>query len=480
MGKKIPLWHILVILGILTATLIWIIFDVKGVPHIPLIITTIAATLVAIANEWKWSYIEKGIINNISRSMQSILILLTVGILIGTWIAGGIVPAMIYYGLMILKPNIFLIACTLICSIVSLATGSSWTTVGTVGIALIGIGSGLEISPPMTAGAIISGAYFGDKMSPLSDTTNLAPAMAGATLFDHIQHMVYTVTPSLIITLIIFGVLGAGHSNETIDMHHITLLKEGIKSNFIINPMMLFPPCLVIIMVIFKIPALPGLLSGVILGIIYATTIQGISPETVIANISYSGYISETGNSFVDALLTHGGMSSMYHTVGLIIIAMCLGGVLDCTDMLKTLCESLLKLVNGTESLIFITLSTCIVFNFVACDQYLSIVLPGRMYKNVFENKKLKLKNLSRCLEDAGTVTSPLCPWNTCGSYMSTTLGVTTLTYAPYCFLNLINPIISCIYGFTGFTIAKMSEQEYDAILSQRKLDKELASKALF
>lgn len=479
MGKKIPMWQIFIVLAILVGALAWLILSVGAAPHIPLVIAAAGGTCIAIANGWKWSYLEKGIINNISRSMQAILILMTVGMLIGTWIAGGIVPAMIYYGLMILKPSIFLAACVLICGIVSLATGSSWTTAGTVGIALIGVGTGLGMPLPITAGAIISGAYFGDKMSPLSDTTNLAPAMAGATLFDHIKHMVYTVTPSLLITLIIFFVMGRGYSAESVDMSGVTVLMDGIKDNFVINPLMLIPPCLVIAMVVFKVPALPGLFGGVLLGVLYSVFAQGEGITDVLANIAYSGYVSETGDAFIDDLLTRGGMESMYYTVGLILCAMCIGGVLDCTNMLNTLCQSLLKIAKGTGSLVLITLCTCVIVNFVACDQYLSIVLPGRMYKTAFEDRRLRPRNLSRCLEDAGTITSALCPWNTCGSYMATTLGVSTFAYAPYCFLNIINPIISAIYGFTGFSMQKMTDEEYSAMLDQRQLDIELAAKAM-
>ncbi len=477
MGKKIPMWQILIVLAVLVIALAVNVIIYDGTVHISLVIGAIAAAGVAVINGWKWSYLEKGIINNISRSMQAILILMTVGMLVGTWIEGGIVPGMIYYGLMILRPSIFLPATVLICGIVSLATGSSWTTASTVGIALVGVGTGLNMPLPLVAGAILSGAYFGDKMSPLSDTTNLAPAMAGSNLFDHIKHMVYTVTPSLVISLIIFAVMGMGHSGDA-DMSTVTHLMDVIKENFKISPLVLIPPLCVILMVVLKIPAIPGLIAGVGLGCIYSVY-QGSNLGANLFYTAYSGYVSETGDAFIDDLLTRGGMESMYYTVGLIICAMCIGGILDCTDMLKSMCEGLLKFAKGTGSLVTITVFTCIAVNWLACDQYLSLVLPGRMYKTAFEDRKLKAKNLSRCLEDSGTITSCLCPWNTCGSYMSQTLGVATFTYLPYCFLNIINPIISIVYGFTGFSMEKMTDEEYQAVLTQRELDAELAAKAM-
>ncbi len=478
MGKRIPMWQILLVLLVLMLLLMWTIIGYDGYVHIALIVSAVFGAAIAVANGFKWSFLEKGIITNISRSMQAILILLVIGMLIGTWIAGGIVPALIYYGLMIMSPSVFLVATCLICSVVSLATGSSWTTAGTVGIALIGVGSGLGIPVEMAAGAIISGAYFGDKMSPLSDTTNLAPAMAGSTLFEHVAHMIKTTGPSLIIALIIYAILGMGHGGNA-DMSQVEELMGLMKDNFVISPLMILPPLLVIAMVVFKVPAIPGLIGGVALGIICAVAFQGASLGELVTITAYEGFVSETGNAFVDDLLTRGGFSSMYYTVGLILCAMSIGGVLDSSNMLKILCESLLKLVKGTGSLVLVTVVTCIVVNVAASDQYLSLVLPGRMYKEAFEDRRLKNKNLSRVLEDSGTLTSPLVPWNTCGTYQSSTLGVATVAYLPYCFLNLINPFVSIFYGFTGITMEKMTEEEYQQVLVQRQQDAEAAAKAV-
>jgi NhaC family Na+:H+ antiporter len=470
MGKKIPMWQILIIFLVMVFMLIVTVVFLEGYVQMALLVSALVAAVVAIVNGFKWAYLEKGIMANIGRSTQAILILFTVGIMIATWIAGGIVPALIYYGLMILSPGIFLAAACVICCIVSLATGSSWTTAGTVGIALMGVGAGLGIPPAMTAGAAISGAYFGDKMSPLSDTTNLAPAVAGSTLFDHISHMVFTTGPSLIAALVIYIVLGLGHSGSA-DTTQVDMLMRMMKENFYISPVLIIPPLCVIAMVVFKVPALPGLFGGVILGIICAVVFQGANLGELITITAYDGFVSETGDAFMDELLTRGGFAGMYYTVGLIICSMTFGGILDSSNILKNLCELLLKRAKSTGSLVLSTLCTCIVVNLISSDQYLSIVLPGRMYKEAFEDKRLKNKNLSRCLEDAGTLTSPLIPWNSCGTFMSTMLGVPTVAYLPYCFLNLINPLVSIFYGFTGITMEKMTYEEYEECMRQRALD---------
>lgn len=478
MGRKIPLWQVIMVMIIMLLLLYYeIMVSNSGEAHMALLVSAIVAALVAVLNGWKWKVLEKGILAAINRSMQAILILMVVGSMIGSWIAGGVVPSMIYYGLMLLSPGVFLLAGCVLCSIVSLATGSSWTTAGTIGVALIGVGMGLGINPAMTAGAIISGAYFGDKMSPLSDTTNMAPAVAGSTLFEHIRHMIWTTTPSLIIALILFGILGFGHADKAVDMSGVTTLMEGMKAEFWISPILLIPPVFVILMVAFKMPALPGLIGGIALGVI-CMGFQGVSPADFGSILNY-GYESSSEIPEVYDLLTRGGMQGMMWTISLVMCAMTFGGVMDASEQLKSLSELLLKAAKGTGSLVVVTVLSCIFYNIVACDQYLAILLPGRMYKEAFEDRRLKNKNLSRCLEDAGTMTSSLVPWNSCGATMSTFLGVPTLSYIPYAFLNLLNPIISIFYGFTGISMEKMTDEEYEAMLEERKIEKELALKAL-
>lgn len=458
-SRKPMLWEALVPIIALIVLLSTAIIFYDASPHIPLILASCVAVLMAMKIGFKWSELEEGIINTIQMSMQAILILMVIGLVIGAWILSGTVPTMIFYGLKILSPGIFLFATCIICCIVSLATGSSWTTAGTVGIALMGVGMGLNIPAPYIAGSIISGAYFGDKMSPLSDTTNLAPAMAGSTLFDHVRHMIFTTGPSLIISLIIYAIMGLKYSGQDLDVSKLQVIFDGLQKSFVINPILLLPPVIVIILVVKKFPAIPGLFIGVVLGAILALTVQGTSYGDLL-NVLNSGYTGDSGVKMVDELLNRGGLQSMMSTVSLILCAMCFGGVMERAGFLELLAERLLRFAVNTGSLVLVTIVSCIAVNILAGDQYLSIVIPGRMYKNEFEKRGLAPKNLSRCLEDAGTLTSPLIPWNTCGAFMSTTLGLSALVYLPFCFLNLINPLVSIFYGYTGITMEKLSPIE--------------------
>lgn len=433
-----------------------------GDPHIPIVASTVVAAIVAIASGQSWKDLEEGMVETIRMSLQAILILAIIGMIIGSWILAGVVPTMIYYGLKIISPSIFLVATCLICSIVSLATGSSWTTAGTVGIALIGVGQGLGIPLPIVAGAIISGAYFGDKMSPLSDTTNLAPAMAGSNLFDHIRHMIYTTGPSLLIALVLYGILGIKYAGNQLDTANINAILNTMSQNFNISPLLLIPPVLVIVMVVLKVPAIPGLIGGTVLGGLFAFMFQGAGMSAIIDAVHY-GFVSETGVAAVDDLLSRGGLDSMMWTISLILVAMCFGGVMERSGMLAAIAGKILEFAKGTGSLVTATILTCIFTNLVAGDQYLSIVIPGRMYKPMFDELNLHPKNLSRCLEDSGTLTSPLIPWNTCGAFMYTTLGVHPFAYLPYAFLNLLNPLVSIFYGYTGITMEKVQPEETNA-----------------
>ncbi|MBM7562630.1 Na+/H+ antiporter NhaC [Fusibacter tunisiensis] len=366
---------------------------------------------------------------------------------------------MIYYGLKILSPSIFLVATLLMSSIVSLATGSSWTTAGTVGIALMGVGMGLGIPAPMIGGAIISGAYFGDKMSPLSDTTNLAPAMAGATLFEHIKHMIFTTGPSYIISIIFFLILGFRYSGNELNLGMINEINAGLEASFNLNPLLLIVPVVVIGIVIMKVPAIPGLFGGAILGGLAAIFVQGSTLGQVVDSLHY-GFVSESGIASVDDLLTRGGLDSMMWTISLILCAMIFGGVMEKTGMLQALASEILKLAKSTGTLVVATILTALGMNALAGDQYLAIVIPGRMFKDAYAERNLHPKNLSRVLEDSGTLTSPLIPWNTCGAFMIATLGLAPWTYVPYCILNLVNPLVSIFYGFTGITMEKLDQNK--------------------
>lgn len=462
--KQATLFDALLCLGFLVAVLVTCLVVLKEYEisaHIPLIIGGIfAATIAIVKLGYTWKELEEGILASINTTMQAILILLVVGMLIGTWIISGVVPSMIYWGLNILSPGIFLVATTLICSIVSIATGSSWTTAGTIGIALLGIGSALGIPNEIIAGAIISGAYFGDKMSPLSDTTNLAPAMAGTNLFDHVKHMLYTTVPALVISLILYGIIGMKYAGSQIDTTQIAQIQNALLGNYnTLSPFLLLVPASVILLVILKVPAIPGLIFGTLLGGLIAVIFQGSSVADVIL-VAKGGYVSTTGMDFVDQLLTRGGLDSMLGTVSLMLCALTTGGILEKTGMLEALAKSILKVAKGNFGLIAATIFTCIGTNLAVADQYLAIVIPGSMYKDAFIKQGLSPKNLSRALEDSATITSPLIPWNTCGAYMSATLGVGSFAFLPYAFLNLLCPLISLFYGATGITIAKLSEEE--------------------
>ena len=431
----------------------------KLTPHIPLIAAAAVAACVAVFHKHPWKEVQDGMVHGIMLAMSAILILMVVGTMIGTWILGGVVPSMIYYGLKVLSPAIFLVATLIVCSIVSLGTGSSWSTAGTVGVALIGVGQGLGIPVSMVAGAIISGAYFGDKMSPLSDTTNLAPAVAGTDLFSHIRHMVYTTAPGYVLCIILYGWLGARFSGGVLETGKVETILSTLKSNFFMHPILLLAPLFVIVMVVKKIPPLPALLAGTLLGGIFAMIAQSSSLAEVISS-AHSGFVSQTGVEIVDELLTRGGLKSMMDTVALIICALSFGGIMEKTGMLEVLARAFLKRVRRTGSLVATTIFSSIGMNIIASDQYMAIVIPGRMYKKAFDAKGLHPKNLSRCLEDAGTLSSPLIPWNSCGAFMHATLGVSPLLYLPYAFLNLANPIVSIFYGYTGITMEKVKDEK--------------------
>ena len=429
-----------------------------GPAHLPLILASLVAAVAGSFLGYTWEEIEGGIRQGIEIALKAILILMVIGILIGTWIASGIVPVLIDYGLRLLSPGYFLLAACLVCAVVSVATGSSWTTAGTVGIALIGVGEGLGIDSGMTAGAVVSGAYFGDKMSPLSDTTNLAPAVAGSELFEHIQYMMYTTVPSLLIALALFGWLGWSAEHAAIDDSQIVAIRSLLAESFHLSPVLLLVPAAVIAAVSLRVPALPALMGGALLGGLTALLVQGTSLEQVL-EVAYGGFVADTGSPVVDELLTRGGLDSMMSTVALVLCALTFGGVMERTGCLRALAEAVLRLARSTGSLVLATVASCIGTNVIAPDQYLSIIVPGRMYRETFLNRRLHPKLLSRTLEDAGTMSSALVPWNTCGAFMSASLAVPTMAYLPYAFLNLLTPVVAVVIAFSGFRIAKLPEE---------------------
>lgn len=413
-------------------------------PHIPMLIGVLIASLVALKIGYSWKFIENSMIKGISQAMQSIIILAIIGVLIGIWILAGVVPTMIYYGLMILKPSIFLVATVLITSITSLATGTSWGTAGTMGIALMGIASGLGIPAPVTAGAVLSGAYFGDKMSPLSDTTNLAPAMAGTDVFSHIKAMFKPTLIAYGLTLLIFGFLSHKYKGASADLSNVDVIAKGLKESFTISPVLLLAPLLVIISIAKKLPAVPGISLGIIIAAILGPIYQGVNFGDILS-AGLNGYVSNTGLEAVDKLLTTGGLNNMMSSISLTIIAMMFGGIAEETGILEAIVKKFLHRVKSVVGLVISTILTCFFTNATMPEQYISIVVPGRMFKNEYKDRKIDPRLLSSTLESGGTVTSAMIPWNTCGTYMSTVLGVSTVHYLPFLFFNLLMPLVQVI-----------------------------------
>lgn len=446
-----------------------------GPNQIALMLAMGIAILIGLKNKHTWVSIEKAIVNGISISLGAILILLAVGALIGTWLLSGTVPTMVYYGLKIIDPSWFYAATCLVCGIVAMSIGSSWTTAATVGVAFIGIANGFEMSTAVTAGAVISGAYFGDKLSPLSETTNLAPAVAGTELFAHIRYMLWTTIPSISIALVLFLLIGFNHSStNTGSTDSIQTLTTVLETTYNISVVNLLPLAILLFLAFKKMPAFPAVAIGAIIGAVWAAIFQqelimsmakeGLSGAqaimTVVWTAFFDGVVVETGNSEIDELLSRGGMSSMLNTIWLVICALSFGAVLEHLGMLKRFVDAILKTAKSTGSLIASTVATCIGTNLITADQYMAIVMPGRMYKEEYSRRGLHPTVLSRTLEDSGTITSPLIPWNTCGAFMFGALALTSYDYIYYCFFNLINPVLAVIYGYVGYKIKYINEKE--------------------
>jgi NhaC family Na+:H+ antiporter len=474
-NKELNIWEALIPVFALIVMLFYNVFFVfgddalSGSNQFILLLGAAVAAIVGFYNNVSYKQMLDEVAENVKSTSGALLILLMVGALAGTWLISGIIPTMIYYGLQILNPTIFLAACVIICAIISIATGSSWTTSATVGIALIGIGESLGISLGMTAGAVLSGAYFGDKMSPLSDTTNLAPAMAGGELFSHIKYMTITTVPTIVITLIVFIIIGL--SIDTTGTPDISDKLEAIKSAFNISPWLFLVPIVVILLIIKKTPPLVALLVGTLLGGIAAIIAQ---PEivTTIAesknltfNSAYKGVMKamtvdtsvETTSKELNDLFSSGGMSGMLGTIWLIICAMVFGGVMDAIGALARISKALLSLASTTFGLFASTVASCLALNVTASDQYLALVVPGKMFKKAYEDKGLAPENLSRTLEDSGTVTSVLIPWNTCGAYQSGVLGVPVADYFIYAIFNWLSPFTTLLFAAFRIKIKQLS-----------------------
>ncbi len=441
--------------------------------QVPLAIATaVAAAIATWVLKLPWEELEKAMFRSIGQAMQAIVILAIVGMLIGAWIKAGVVPALIVWGLDLISPGVFLLTACLVCCVVSLASGSSWTTAGTVGVALMGVGTTMGISPGMVAGAIVSGSYFGDKMSPLSDTTNLAPAMAGSNLMEHVRHMVWTTTPALLLALGAYAFLGLdAHEQGADSLARVEGVVATLREAFVLSPWLLLPPALVLLLVVLKKPAIPALFAGTFAAVAIGLFLQPRGADGLLGDVQgyfgvlWSGYErafgAGEGAQAVESLISgKGGMKAMMATIAIVFCSLSFGGVMERSGMLGAIAGAILSLVRGTGSLVAATVATCFGTNVLTSDQYMAIVVPGRMFRPAFLKARLHPKNLSRCLEDSGTVTSALVPWNTCGVQMATVLGVATTAYAPWAILNWACPLVSIAYGFTGVSMAKISDEE--------------------
>ena len=432
-----------------------------GANQIALLLSAGAVGLVGLRLGLRWRDVEEGLVDGIAMCLVPMLILMSVGMLIGAFILCGTIPTLVYYGVQVLSPDIFYAACAVICALVAVSIGSSWTVAGTMGIGLMAIAMSFGLSPAITAGAIVSGAYFGDKLSPLSDTTNLAAATTGVDLFDHIRHMLWTTVPSFLLALVVFAMLSGGDAAAP---EQIAQLRASIRDQFAIGLHLFLPLLLMLFLVWRRTPALPAILASSVAGVVFALLFQ---PDAVLRLAGaadgrpeafqmargvwtslFAGFSSESGNPFMDDLLSKGGMISMLNTVSLIISAMAFGGAMQKVGILQFLVDAALKRVRTNGGLVATTVVTCSATNVVAADQFIAITLPGGMYRDEFERRGLSRLNLSRTLEDSATLTSALIPWNTCGAYMAATLGVATISYAPFAIFNLACPVIAIVYGY--------------------------------
>lgn len=417
--------------------------------HIAMSVSFAVAVATLVFKGSTWDSIADAILYGGKMAIMTVLILYTIGMVMGSWMAAGTVPMIIYWGLKLITPKAFLVTATLVCCATSLATGSSWSTGGTVGVALMVVGSGLGINPAMTAGAIVSGAYFGDKMSPLSDTTNLAPGIAEGDLFDHIKAMVYTTFPSLIIALVVYAVLGIKYGGQAFDSESINATLEALKATFNLNIFVVIPPILVLVFAIKKVPALPSLFISAIVASIIAIAVQGETITSITA-IMDGGFSSDTGIASVDKLLSRGGLQNMSWTASLTMIVMAYGAVLEKLRVLEVVLDKFKSLTKTVGSLVASTVLTAIGVNIATASQYMSIVITGRLFLPAYKEKNMLPQTLSRTLEDAGTMTSPLIPWNVCAVFFAGTLGVSTIAYAPYAILNWVTPIVAMLFGYLG------------------------------
>ncbi len=428
-------------------------------PHIPLGLGILITGIFGWFWGYRWQDMEEGLCNVVSVALPSLGILLVIGMIIGVWILSGTVPALIYFGLKVISPKYFLLASCLVCSIISVSTGTSWGTVGTIGLALVGIGESLGIPMGLTGGAVVSGAFFGDKMSPLSDTTNLAPCAAGTDLWSHIRGMLPTTIPSMAIALLIYGIVGLKFTATGAEPESINIILNGIQSNFNISLWLLVPPLSVIFLAMKRMPALPSIFAGVMVGGIVAMLTQDASVHDVF-NAMQNGYKSTSGIATVDKLLSKGGLMSMTWTLSLMMIALGFGGILERTHCLEVILEKIITIAKGRFGLVTASTFSAIGTSAVTGEIYLSIALPARMFAPAYRGRGLSITNLSRSVEDGATLVSPLIPWNAGGAFVAGTLGIPTLVYAPFAFACWLAPLFDLLWAALGIFVPAASKAE--------------------
>lgn len=449
-------------LGVAVLILIYGVVILQQSPHIPLLFSIAVIVLYGVTHKVSWSEIREGIIYNISESIEAILIICLIGVTVGTWMSSGTVPAIIYYGFQIFSPQYFLISVVILCSIMSLCTGSSWTTIGTIGVAFIGIGTGLKIPVRLTAGAIISGAYFGDKQSPVSDSTNFAASVAKTDLYEHVRSMLFTTGPAYIGSLILFGILGLKYSNKNSSAQQISIITEGIKSSFRISPILFLPLIIMIFLIIKKFPAIPTMMAASGMGLLFTVFYQGRSWKEGLSYM-YSGYVGNTGVEAVDTLVTRGGLTTMTTTITLMLFSLSLAGAFQATGIINGILTKTQKLTCHIPGLVISTWVLTFLLSFFAADPYLAMIIPANVWGQCYDEQGLRRSVLSRTLEDGGTIICPMVPWGTNGIYCSATLGVAVSSYLPYYFLGLLTPAAMLFCALSGFGIKKIKGGTYDS-----------------
>ncbi|SDI71134.1 Na+/H+ antiporter NhaC [Natribacillus halophilus] len=451
---KGSLFVLLIVIAILAISILYY----EAPPHIPILISAVVVTVYGFILGYRWDDMEKGIVSGVAKGIAPILILSLIGMLIGVWVLNGTVQTITYYGLQLLSPSTFLVSSVVITAIVAIMTGSSLSAMGTIGVSLMGVAYGMDVAPAMAAGAIVSGAIFGDKLSPLSDTTNLAAATAKTDIFEHIRHMLWTTIPALIISLVIFGIIGLVTTQGTADTGQINDMMQVLQSEFAISIITLLSPLLIIILAVRRFRPIPSLALGLVVAALTTfVTAPGATPGDIMG-AAYTGYTAQTGFEAIDDLLSLGGLEDMFFGISLIIIALAFGGIIQGIGMTAALINGLQALLRSRGNTIASTLASCFGVNVVTGEQYLSIILPGQMYEDAYKNHNLHPKNLSRTIEDGGTILHPLIPWGVIGAFVMTTLNV-GMDYVFFVFLSLVTPFIALFYAYTGWTLRKMDEE---------------------